>query len=158
MKNILFPKIVDNQYKGHKIVVLLLGLYILKSFVAGFIHMFASDGGAQSIASVTLDIFTQGGSNSVITMFGLWGMEQVVIGLIVLVIVWRYKSLTSFAWSIYALEYLGRFLARFYTPGLSTDHTPPGAIIDIVLVPVAIFMFIFSIYSVKKSAGQKNLV
>ena len=111
--------------------------------------MFASDGGAQSIGSVLLDTFTQGGSDTVITVFGLWGMEQLVIGLIVLVILLRYKSLVPLAWLIYAVEYSGRELAHFYTPGLLTAHTPPGAVVDTILVPLAIIMFIFSLYTLK---------
>ena len=47
----LFPKMSDNQYHGHKLGKWLVIFYTVKSFVAGSIHMFASDGGAQSIAS-----------------------------------------------------------------------------------------------------------
>ena len=147
--NILFPKVADNKFKGHKLAFWVLCLYVSKSFFAGFIHMFASDGGAQSIGSVSLDNFSQGGADSVVTMFGLWGLEQFVIGLIVLVILWRYKSLIPLAWAIYAIEYTGRALSHIFTPGLVTEHTPPGVMVDTILVPLAIIMLIFSIYTTK---------
>lgn len=150
--DILFPKIVDNHYKGHKIVLWILGFYVVKSFLASGIHMFAADGGAQSIGSITLDAFTQGGADSVITIFSLWGMEQFVIGIIVLVILWRYKSLIPFAWAIYSIEYLGRFFIPMLKPGFATDHVPPGAILDYILVPLAILMFVISIYTSKKTS------
>ena len=51
MKEILFPKIADNNFKGHKLIMWVLYLYVFKSLIAGAIHMFASDGGAQSIGS-----------------------------------------------------------------------------------------------------------
>lgn len=118
MIDILIPKIVDNHYKGNKIALWVLGFYVFKSFLASSIHIFAADGGAQSIASITLDAFTQGGADSVITIFSLWGMEQFVIGIIVLVILWRYKSLIPFAWAIYSIEYLGRFFIPMLKPEL----------------------------------------
>lgn len=149
MLKILLPEKADNTYKGYKITRWLLYLYILKSFFAGCVHMFATDGGAMSIGSVTLDAFSQGGADSVITMFGLWGMEQFVIGVIALIIIRRYQSLIPLLWGIYTLEYFGRFASRFFTPGLVTANTPPGAVADIVLVPLAIIMFIIAMTTSK---------
>jgi len=152
MFKVLLPEKADNVYQGHILGKWLLYIYIFKSFFAGLLHMFAPDGGAQSIGSVTLDAFSSAGSDSVITMFGLWGMEQVIIGIIALVIITRYQSLIPLAWAIYALEYLGRFASRFFTPGLVTLNTPPGAIADTVLVPLAIFMCLFASWTSKKTS------
>ena len=118
--------------------------------------MFFSDGGAQSIGSVSLDSFTKGGADSVITMFGLWGLEQFVIGLIALIILLRYKSLIPLLWGIYSIEYLGRALSHLFTPGLVTETVPPGVIVDTVLVPLAIIMFLFSIYTTRKNTDQSS--
>lgn len=151
MKEALFPKTADNNYNGHKLTKWFLYFYVFKSFFAGCVHMFAADGGAQSIASVALDSFSQGGADSVVTMFGLWGMEQFVIGLIAVVILWKYKSLIPMLWGVYAIEYIGRgIVGRFLTPGMITTYTPPGAVMDYVLIPLAIAMFLFAMYSSKK--------
>jgi len=154
--NSLLPEVADNKFKGNKIAYWVLWVYVLKSIFAGVVHMFASDGGAQSIGSVKLDSFTQEGADSVVTMFGLWGMEQFVIGLIVLVILWRYKSLVPLAWAIYAIEYSGRALSHIFTPGLVTEHTPPGVLVDTVLVPLAIAMLIFAIFTPKRDEVSPN--
>ena len=143
--NKIFPTVADNNYHGHKIAKWLLMFYVFKSFVAGSIHMFAPDGGAQSIASIALDQFTEGGANSVITMFGLWGMEQFIIGLIGLVILWRYQSLIPMMSGVYILEYFMRGISHLYTPGVVTAHTPPGVAADYVLIPLAILMFLLSL-------------
>ena len=150
MWNKLFPKTVENKYTGHVLGLILLGFYVFKSFFAGTVHMFAPDGGAQIIGSVALDQFTRGGADSVITVFGLWGMEQFVIGLIGLVVLVRYKALIPMMSLVYAIEYIGRITAKLYTPGLVTAHTPPGAAADTVLVPLAIVMFLLSLYLPKK--------
>jgi hypothetical protein len=156
MINILFPKNANNTFKGHKLALWSLFLYVTKSLFAGLVHMFFSDGGAQSIGSVSLDSFTKGGAESVITMFGLWGLEQFVIGLIALIILLRYKSLVPLLWGIYSIEYLGRALSHLFTPGLVTEQLPPGAVVDTVLVPLSIILFLFSIYTTKKNNDLKN--
>ena len=107
--------------------------------------MFAADGGAQSIASITLDQFSQGAADSVVTIFGLWGMEQAVIGFVAAIILWRYKSLIPFMALVYAIEYIGRFASHWYTPGVQSAHTPPGAVMDNILVPLALVMLFFSL-------------
>jgi hypothetical protein len=146
----IFPKTADNKFKGLRLAKWLLALFVAKSFFAGGIHMFAPDGGAQSIASVVLDQFSADGANTVITMFGLWGMEQVVIGMIGLVVLVRYNSLIPLMALVYVIEYMGRFLAELYTPGLTTEHAPPGAVTDNILVPLTVLMFLLSILNPNK--------
>ena len=145
----LFPQQADNHYQGHKLAKWLLIFFTLKSFVAGSIHMFAADGGAQSIASITLDQFSQGAADSVVTIFGLWGMEQAVIGFVAAIILWRYKSLIPFMALVYAIEYIGRFASHWYTPGVTTVHTPPGAVADYVLVPLTLVMLALTLWQRK---------
>ena len=48
-----FHEVADDEFKGNRIAYWVLWIYVFKSFFAGFVHMFASDGGAQSIGSVT---------------------------------------------------------------------------------------------------------
>ena len=158
MMNVLLPDVADNTLKAHRITYWVLWIYVFKSMFAGAVHMFASDGGAQSIGSVKLDGFTQEGADSVVTMFGLWGMEQFVIGFIVLVILLRYKSLLPLAWAVYAIEYAGRALSHTFTPGLDTEHTPPGVMLDTLLVPLSIAMLVLAIYTTKQDGEEgKNL-
>ena len=148
----LFPQQADNHYQGHKLAKWLLIFYTVKSFVAGGVHMFSADGGAQSIASITLDQFTQGGANSLITIFAMWGMEQMVIGLIGVVILLRYQSLIPMMTLVYVCEYLGRFSMSFITPGVVSAHTPPGAVADLVLIPLTVVMFLLSLREVNATS------
>ncbi len=146
----LLPKEANNTYAGHRLAKWVLYIYIFKSFLAGCIHMFAGDGGAQSIGSIKLDTFSQEASDTIVTVFGLWGMEQLVIGIIALTVVWRYKSLIPAIWAVYAIEYTGRGLAHLSSPGTATEHTPPGFVLDYVLLPLAIIMLIFAVKTSKR--------
>lgn len=140
-----FPKRADNGYAGHRLAAWMLVLYAVKSLVSAAIHMFAADGGAQSIASVALDRFTAEGADSVITMFGLWGLEQLVVGLIAVAVLLRYRSLIPMMSLAYVIEYAGRMASPLYTPGLATVHAPPGATADKLLLPLALIMLALSL-------------
>lgn len=145
----LFPSTIDNTYKGHSLGRWLLYLYILKSLFSGSVHMFAPDGSAQSIASIALDSFSEGASNTIITIFGMWGMEQFVIGLIALMVVLRYRALIPAIALVYVVEYVGRFAMTLITPGVFSEHTPPGAVADYVLVPLAFIMLFATVHQKK---------
>jgi len=151
MLNTLFPKVADNTYRGSRIAKWLLFIIVIKSFFSGGIHLLAADGGAQSIASIALDQFTQGGAETVITIFGMWGLEQLVIGVIAVTILWRYQSLIPMMWGMYALEYSLRGLAQFFTPGVMSVNTPPGAAADTLLIPLSIVMFFIALYTSKRA-------
>jgi hypothetical protein len=140
----ILPKQADNTYRGHPIAKWVLILLTIKALVAGLIHMFTSDGGAQSIASITLDNFAQGAADTVITIFALWGLSQFLIGLISMVVLWRYKALIPMMYVIFLIEYTMRFAMPLFTPGVASVGTPPGVILDHVLLPVTAIMTILA--------------
>ena len=50
---------------------------------------------------------------------------------------------------VYVIEYIGRFASHWYTPGVTTVHTPPGAAADYILVPLALVMLVLSLREAK---------
>ncbi len=156
MFDVLLPKVADNQYTGQPLAKWFLILLVLKSLIAGSIHMFAADGGAGSIASIILSEFTKGGSDTVITLFALWGMEQFIIGLLGLLILFRYQSLIPLMLGVYSLEYLSRKAMVWITPGMYTLHTPPGAVADNFLLPLCLIMFLLALSSSDKTLKNQS--
>jgi hypothetical protein len=102
------------------------------------VHIFAPDGGASTIAGINTSV--EGGS-SVISMFAFWGLAQLLMGFVYLVVFFRYKSLIPFMYILIIIEYSGRVLIGMVKP-LIVSHTPPGAIGDYILIPLAIMMLI----------------
>lgn len=141
----LFPKTIDNQYRGMPIAKWLLIVITVKAFLAAFIHMFSADGGAQSISSISLDQFTTGGANTVITIFALWGLEQFVIGVISVIVLWRYQAMIPIMWLAFAIEYTLRFITPLFAPGIVSASIPPGVLMDRILFPLALVMLVLSL-------------
>jgi len=66
MLQIIFPSQVDNTYNGHKLGLYFFFFITLVTIGRSCIHIFAPDGGAQSIATIPLDTYSQGGAEAVI--------------------------------------------------------------------------------------------
>lgn len=141
----LLPRPATNQYKGHPLAKWVFAALTLITLGRSLVHMFAEDGGAQSIASISLDAFSAGGANTVITVFGLWGLSQLIIGLIFAIALWRYQSLIPLMYLFFSFEYLMRLLAFLYTPGLEKLDTAPGEIGNVIFLPLGLVMLWLSL-------------
>jgi hypothetical protein len=129
---------LDNSFRGNRIAVIVFALITVFTLARSCIHIFAPDGGASSIAGINTSV--EGGSN-VISMFAFWGLAQLLMGLVYLAVFFRYKSLIPFMYMLIIIEYSGRVLIGMVKP-LIVSHTPPGAIGDYILIPLAIVMLI----------------
>lgn len=61
-------------------------------------HIFLPDGGAQSIASIPMASFPPTAVEVVIGMFAYWGLSQLMLGLVFVLVLWRYQSLSPLMW------------------------------------------------------------
>lgn len=141
----LLPRAASNDYRGRPLAKWALVPLTLITIGRSLTHMFAEDGGAQSIATIPLADFTANGANAVITIFALWGLSQLIIGLLYALVWWRYAALIPLVYLLFTGEYLMRLLAGLYTPGIETASTPPGAIGDYLFVPLGIVLLALSL-------------
>ncbi|TRX65661.1 hypothetical protein EO216_19780 [Flammeovirga kamogawensis] len=144
----VFPKEFGNDYKGHKIALYFFYFFTILTVVRSLIHMFSADGGAQSIATIPLDTYTDGGASTVILIFSLWGLSQLIMGLLYVIVCWRYKSLIPLMYLFLFIEYLMRLVLMTLKP-IETTGTAPGGVINYIFVPLAILLFFLSIKSRK---------
>ncbi len=141
----LLPQPIANHYRGHPVAKWVFVALTIITVGRSLVHMFAEDGGAQSIASIALDAFTDGGANTVITMFALWGLSQLIIGLLYAIVLWRYQSLIPLMYAFFTFEYFMRLIAGFYSPGLEKLQTAPGEIGNFIFLPLGLLMLWLSL-------------
>jgi hypothetical protein len=147
----ILPKQVDNSFQGYRIAAVVFLLITFVTIARRCIHILAPDAGAGSIAGINVSV--EGGSN-IVSIFALWGLSQLLMGFVYLVVYIRYKSLIPFMYLLLLVEYSGRIVLGFMKP-LEVTHTPPGAIGDYVMVPLAILMLILSLKRPEKKTDDE---
>ncbi len=141
----LLPQTVTNDYRGHPLAMWALVPLTMITIGRSLVHMFAHDGGAQSIASIALDTFSAGAANSVITVFALWGLSQLIIGLVYALALWRWRSLIPLMYVLFSFEYFMRLIAGLYSPGLEKLQTAPGEVGKVLFLPLGLVLLILSL-------------
>jgi len=124
-----------------KLPVYVFTLIAIISAVRSCIHLLTTDGGAGSIAGMDLSV---AGAEGIIFAFALWGSAQLIYALIQLLVAFRYRSLIPLMYVLLILETLLRELVGRMKP-VSFAHTPPGAVANYVILPLALVMLALSL-------------
>ena len=136
------PATVTNEFRGPPLVLFALVPVNVIFVVRSLLHMFLPDGGAQSIASVPLDAMGDGAA-TVVSVFALWGLSQLLIAGVAVVVMLRYRSLVPLMWVVVAVEATGRFAIQRWKP-IGAVERPPGAYYDDLLFPLGWAMVVAS--------------
>lgn len=149
----LFPKAIDNHYTFHKSLVYIFAFITCVTIGRSLIHMFAPDGGANSIASIILFEGTPDPNKVIYMIFSLWGLSQLLMGLWYLVVLIRYKTLIPLMYGFITLEYIMRLVIGQIKP-LTSDyfaHVAPGAILNYVMIPLGLLLMFLSLKNQKET-------
>ncbi len=142
----IFPKTADNNYRGSKLAAYVFVILALMGTVRSCIHLLAPDGGAGTIAGMDLSV---AGAPGIIFAFSLWGSSQLLYALIQLLVFFRYRTLISFMYILMILETAMRMYIGHIKP-VHFAHTPPGEILNHIMIPLAFVMLILSLWHKQK--------
>ena len=134
----LFPEKADNSISGLKITVYVFAGIVILSTVRSLIHIFAADGGAGSIAGIDL---TVSGADGIVFAFALWGSAQLILAGLQWLVLLRYRALLPLMYLFLIVEIFLRILIGRLKP-IQLEATPPGAIGNFILLPIAVIMLI----------------
>lgn len=131
--NPLLPRQLDNDYRGHKAALWLFALLLLMKVSMSVNSIFNGRLVAGSADGIPLDTFTAAGAQTVVSLFAILGLSQLMICLLGILVLVRYRSLMPFLFALLLLEYAGRRVIFHYLPVPRTG-TPPGSTINLILL------------------------
>jgi len=120
------------RYGGPALAYWIATALLLIITARSLVHLFSSDGGALSIA--TIDTSVAGGDN-IVAIFGQWGASQLLLVGALWVLLLRYRGLVTFILCVLLLEPFLRAISGELKPIL-TLGTAPGAALNWFFVPV----------------------
>lgn len=140
----ILPARFDNHHRGHRLALWLFYPITLMTIVRSLIHIFRSDGGAQSIATIPLEAFGPGAAATVISIFALWGLSQLLLGLLFALVALRYRAMIPLMYVLILVEYAGRVAIGLAKP-MVTVGTPPGGPGSFVLIALGAIGLVLSL-------------
>jgi hypothetical protein len=143
--NPLLPPRADNSYRGHKIALALFALLLLVKTAISLGSIFNGYTAATSADGIPLDTYTPAGARTVLSLFALLGLSNLVICFIGTVVLVRYRSLIPFMFALFLVQQLSRKLIFEFLP-IARTGTPPGSAINLVILGVMIVGLALSLW------------
>jgi hypothetical protein len=106
----LLPRQADNRFEGYRAALWLLGLLIALKLIMGVRSIFDTASVAQGADGIPLDSFGPAAAREVLLLFALMALGQLVLTLIALIVLIRWRALVPFIYLVLLAEHLARRL------------------------------------------------
>lgn len=137
MVNLLLPRQIDNDYRGYRLAVWLLGLLVLMKLGMGLNVIFNGYEVATSADGIPLDTYAPAAARAVLSFFAIWGLGQVMFGLLGVLALVRYRAMIPVVFALLLLEHLSRKLIFYFLP-IARTATPTASIVNVVFLAIMI--------------------
>ncbi len=137
----LIPETIVNKIPSNKFVYYFCLLLVTFNLFRSLEHIFAEDGGAESIAGIPLSSYSEEAANNIVSIFAQWGFSQLVLACMLLLVVLKMRELIPLMLLIIALENILRGAVGLYKPLILGD-APPGAVSLIIGLVTLVVLFI----------------
>ena len=121
----LLPSQADNRFEGHRAALWLLGLFIALKIVMGVNSIFNTESVAVGADGIPLDSYGPAAARDVLTLFALTSLGQLMLALIGLTVLVRYRSLVPLVFAAFLGEQLAR---RLIVQSYAVARTESGSI------------------------------
>ncbi len=102
----IFPARIDNRFRGHPLALWIFVPIALMKIARSLLHIFAADGGAQSISTMPLDAYPAGAAQNIIGLFARMGLDQFMLGLLLLVVLLRYRAMIPLMYLLIVAQFI----------------------------------------------------
>lgn len=146
MSSQLLPPQADNTYHGHKLALWIFAVVVLLRVVISVNSIFNGHSVASSADGIPLDTFTPAGARTVVSLFALLGLSSLMICLLCILVLARYRALVPLMFVLLLMEHLSKRLTLQVMPIVRTG-TPPGFFMNLVLLTLLVVGLALSLRS-----------
>jgi hypothetical protein len=131
------PQRVDNTYRGYRLALWLFAMVVVMKVAMSLNSIFNGYMVASSADGIPLDTFPSAAAQTVVSLFAVWGLAHLMICLLCILVLARYRSMAPLMLALLLLEHLSRRLILQLLPIVRTG-TPPGFFVNLVLLALMI--------------------
>ena len=152
MFNQLLPQRFDNMYRGHKLAPWLFAVVVSVKIGQSLVVLFGGRSVVSFADGIPIDTYTTAGAQTVVSMFALLGLSRLLIGLLGILVLVRYRSMIPLMFVLLLLQDLGKSIILNFLP-IARIGTPPGPAVNLVLLALIIAGLALSLRPRKSSAA-----
>jgi hypothetical protein len=117
----IFPKQIDNDYRGRLLAIWLLVLFLLvRTFSSitqmGLNPLWASSEVLQNVEGVPLDTFNVKAANAAVVLFGWWGATNLMLNVLGFIAVVRYRAMIPLVYLLIVGCHIGQVVLADTAP------------------------------------------
>jgi putative Mn2+ efflux pump MntP len=146
MSSPLLPRRADNEYRGRKVALWIFGLVVFVKLAMGLNATFNGRSVATTADGIPLDTYTPAGAQAFVSVFALLGVAHVVLGLLCVLVLVRYRALVPVMFAFLLLEHLGKRLVVRMLP-IERIGAPPASVINVALFTLMVVGLALSLWS-----------
>lgn len=148
----LFPARIDNAYPGSKIALWILGLLVAVRMMQSIMLLVNGQSVAQSADGIPLETYPAAAAQTIVALFALSALNRLIISLICLVVLVRYRRAVPLMFVVLMLTYAGGQLIGRIIPMVRVGQ-PPAAVVNLTLFSLTFIGLILSVWKRRKGAG-----
>src|SRR5688572_30715038 len=126
----LFPARIDNAYQGSKIALWILGLVVAVRTTQSVLILVNGQSIAQSADGIPLDTYPAAAAQTILALFALSAVNRLVISLICVVVLVRYRRAVPLMFVVVLLTYIAGQLVGRVIPIVRVGQ-PPAVIVNL---------------------------
>lgn len=144
MNNHFLPNCIDNRYHGYKSALWFFCIVIIIRSAQGLALIFGGASIVREADGIPLGTFPADASRSIVTMFVLSGISRLVLSILGVLIVMRYRSAIPLMFAVLALDQLGKELFLYIHP-LFRVGNPLGPTVNLALLLLTFLGLVLSV-------------
>jgi len=153
--NRLFPYQVDNKFDGHRAALWLLGLFIALKLVMSVNSIVNTATVASSADGIPLDTFGPAAAQAVLMLFALMMLGQLMLSLIALATLVRWRALVPFMYLVLIGEHLARrIIVQSYA--VARVGAPAGVYVNYALLTLLVLGLVLALLPSSKASAATS--
>lgn len=153
----LLPQPIDNTYRGHQLALWVLALVVLVKITQSVVIIFDGYSIVMTADGIPLDTYPPAAAQTIVAIWALSGFERLIISLLCVLVLVRYRSMITFMLALLGLDYLARQLILHFVPLVRTG-TPLGPRVNFILFSLVIVGLALSLWGkgVRSEYGRQT--
>ena len=141
----LFPQRLDNNYEGRNLALWIFAVIVLLRSVQSVMIIFNGYNTARNADGIPLETYPPDATQTILALFAVFSLSRLLISLICLIVLVRYRRAIPLMFMVLGLLYLGGQLIYRFIPIVRVG-SPPGVIVNLISFVLIVFGLALSLW------------